>query len=314
MWLTVSNCFNNLVVKKADGTWQQFNIPLSNEYKVLSEIVIDNINQKWIILPRGQGVAVLNDNNTIDNKSDDVITKYNAGKGVGNLASNNIYSIAVDKDNKIWVGTDNGISIINCAESVTTNTKCDAENKVVNYDGKNDYLFINEGVKAIVVDGGNRKWIATDNGIWLISADAEKILKRFTIDNSPLPTNEIQTMELDPNTGILYIGTLNGLVAYRTESTIVNVQNELQEPLVYPNPVPASYTGIIAIKGLIDEADVRIVDAAGVMVFKTKALGGQAVWDGYTYDGKKPQSGVYYVFAASADGSVTQQTKFVLMN
>jgi ligand-binding sensor domain-containing protein len=314
MWLTVSNCFNNLLVKKADGTWQKFNIPLPNEYKVLSEIVIDNINQKWIILPRSQGIAVLNDNNTIDNKTDDVITKYNAGKGAGNLVSNNVYSLAVDKDNKIWVGTDNGISIINCAESATTNTKCDAENKVVNYDGKNDYLFINESIKAIVVDGGNRKWIATDNGVWLISADAEKILKRFTIENSPLPTNEIQTMELDPQTGVLYIGTFNGLVAYRTESTIVNTDEEMQEPQVFPNPVPANYSGTIAIKGLVDEADVRIVDAAGLMVYKTKALGGQAVWNGLAYDGKRPQSGVYYVFAASADGSVTQQTKFVLMN
>jgi FlgD Ig-like domain len=65
---------------------------------------------------------------------------------------------------------------------------------------------------------------------------------------------------------------------------------------------------------LVENADVRITDVAGQLVYRTKALGGQAIWDGNTYTGYRPQSGVYYVLATSADGGLTQKTKFIFMH
>jgi hypothetical protein len=55
---------------------------------------------------------------------------------------------------------------------------------------------------------------------------------------------------------------------------------------VYPNPVPHNYTGMVAIKGLVDNAYVKITDISGNLIYSTKALGGQAVWDGKNLKGE----------------------------
>jgi ligand-binding sensor domain-containing protein len=72
---------------------------------------------------------------------------------------------------------------------------------VVQYDKFAGELFAGENVKTIAVDGANRKWVGTTNGVWLISEDANKIMSRFTMDNSPLPSNIIQVIKVDPVTG-----------------------------------------------------------------------------------------------------------------
>jgi hypothetical protein len=313
LWVSVSNAAsNNVVVKKADGSWKTFSIPTSGEYKTFGQIEIDDVNQKWIVLPNNRGLLLLNDNQSIDNTNDDRTMVYTSNSG--NLASNNVRCITKDKDGKIWVGTDNGISVINCPENALLSGGCPAENKIVQYDNvAADYLFKSQLISTIAVDGANRKWVGTGgNGVWLISDDAEKIIQRFDKNNSPLPSDEITKIEVNPISGEVYIATSNGLVSYR--GTAIDGITEQQSPIVFPNPVEPNYTGTIAISGLIANADVRIIDMAGQLVYRTKALGGQAIWNGKTYTGQVPQSGVYYVLATNADGSFTQKTSFVFMH
>jgi ligand-binding sensor domain-containing protein len=312
LWITVSNADKNLVVKKADGSFKSFSININGDFKPIAEIAIDNIGQKWMVVPRQKGVVVFNDNGTIDNDADDQQKYYSVNAGNGNLASNNVRCITKDADGKIWIGTDDGISIVNCPENAFGAGGCDAENKIVQYDAFANTLFNEEYISTIAVDGANRKWVGTFNGIWLISADAEKIIQRFTVDNSPLPSNEINKIEIDPITGVVYIATSQGLVSYKSTATDGAVEpNKL---FVYPNPVEATHDGPIAIKGFVTNADVRIVDEAGQLVYRTIALGGQAVWNGKTYTGARPQSGVYYVLGTNADGSQTQQAKIIFMH
>jgi Two component regulator propeller len=312
LWITVSNADKNLIVKKPDGNYVSLTININGEFKVLSDFVIDNIGQKWIIIPRLRGAVVFNDNGSLENTADDQQKLYNINAGNGNLASNNVLCIAKDLDGKIWMGTDNGISIVNCPESAFVAGGCDAENKIVQYDAFANRLFKDEYVNAIAVDGANRKWVGTFNGVWLISSDAEKILARFNKDNSPLPTNEINKIEIDPATGVVYFATSQGIVSYK--STATEGRLEADKLLAYPNPVESNYEGTIAIKGFVTNADVRIVDEAGQLVYRTTALGGQAIWNGKTYTGERPHSGVYYVLGTNADGSQTQQTKIILLH
>lgn len=68
---------------------------------------------------------------------------------------------------------------------------------------------------------------------------------------------------------------------------------------VYPQPVRPEYEGPIAIRGLATNANVKITDAQGRLVFETEAVGGQAVWDGRDYNGGRPASGVYFVWATA---------------
>ena len=311
LWMTNYGANTQLVVKKTDNSWQKFSLPFpsGSGEKSATQLLIDNSNQKWVIGARGVGLMVMNDNNTIDNTNDDVSRLLSTGLGRGNLPNIFVNCMAQDKDGLIWVGTNDGIGIFNCPESILTTNGCDAELKIVQYDENAGLLFQSETVKSIAVDGGNNKWIGTNNGVWQISEDAETILQRFNTANSPLPSDEVNKIVVHPKTGDVFIATNKGLVSYRGNATEGNETND--EILVFPNPVPSNYQGTIAIKGLTENADVRITDVSGQLVYRTTAQGGQATWNGMTYTGKRPMTGIYYVFVTNKDGSQTKTTKFM---
>ncbi len=307
IWLTVGGANNNLLAKMPNGSWKTFALPLAGDFKAIAQIEIDNANQKWMVLPLSKGLCVFNDNGTLDNKNDDQFYNYTFNNG--NLASNQVNCIAKDRDGKIWVGTNDGISIINCPESVFSAGGCPAENKIVQYDLAAGKLFQDQDITALAVDGANRKWVGTSNGLWLISDDAEKIIYAFNDKNSPLPSNEIKSIVIDPITGNVYIATLTGIVMFKSTAIGgVAIEDDLK---IFPNPITKEFKNLIAISGVIEDAEVFITDAAGQLIYKTKALGGQAVWNGLTYTGDRPQTGVYYVYANKSDGSTTQKGKFI---
>ena len=312
LWITQFKANNELLAKTPDNTWYRFDTPFSMGFpNSAAGVMVDDIGQKWYFSPGGSGVIVYNDNGTLDNKSDDSYRQLLAGQGAGNLPNNDVYSLAKDKNNAIWIGTRAGIGIVNCAEQVTT-AQCDAERPIVQFDQFAGYLFETEIVYAIAVDGANRKWVGTANGVWLLSPTGEQIIYRFTEENSPLPSNVIKKITIDPVTGDVYIGTDKGLVCYRSTATDGGETNE-ETLIAFPNPVPTGYSGSIAIKGLVENADVRITDISGQLIYHTTAFGGQAVWNGMDYKGRRPQSGVYLVFASNRDGTETAAGKIVFM-
>ena len=273
--------------------------------------MIDDLNQKWYASPSGGGVIVYNDNGTLDNITDDTYRQLLVGANAGNLPNSDVYSLAKDKNGAIWIGTRNGIGIVNCPEDVISGN-CEAEQPIVQYDQFAGYLFEEQIVYAIAADGANRKWVGTSNGVWLLSPTGDKIIYRFTAENSPLPSNRIQKITVDPITGDVYIGTELGLVSFRSTATDGGETNA-DKLITFPNPVPSGYKGTIAIKGLVENADVRITDISGQLVYRTTALGGQAVWNGMDYKGKRAQSGVYLIFASNRDGTETATGKMVFI-
>lgn len=313
LWVTMfGSSPHELYVRTTDGSWHSFVVSLSRPYpNAAARPIVDDNGQIWYICPGGGGLVVYNYNNTPEDPSDDTYRYFGTAATGGNLPGAIAYCVAKDKDDAIWVGTNNGIGIINCGASATSND-CQAEQRIVQYDQFAGYLYEGESVRSIAVDGANRKWIGTTNGIWLLSPDASKIIYRFTVDNSPLPSNNISKICVDPITGNVYIGTDKGMVSYRSTATAGGDKNE--NVLAFPNPVPSNYSGTIAIKGLVENADVRITDISGQLIYRTTALGGQAVWNGYDYTGRRPQSGVYLVFISNKDGSQKNVGKIVFMN
>ena len=311
LWMTIFGGAHELVVKTKDGNWYEYFVPISRPFpNAAANILIDDYNQKWYVAPQRGGVIVYDDNNSPENPSDDLYRQLQSGKGGGGLPDNEAYCLAKDKNGAIWIGTANGIGIVNCPGQVIAG-ECESELRVVQYDQFPGNLFQNEAVKTIAVDGGNRKWIGSNNGVWLISPEGDKILERFNTENSPLPSDHIQKISIDPITGDVYIGTDFGLMSYRGASTEGGTKNK--DVLVFPNPVPTGYSGTIAIRGLVENADVRITDVSGQLVYRTKAYGGQAVWNGKDYTGRRPQSGVYLIFITNKDGSETHVGKMVFM-
>jgi hypothetical protein len=207
-----------------------------------------------------------------------------------------VLSVAKDKYGFIWIGTTDGIGIIECPMQVFTSQRCPAYLPVVQHGNFNGYLFKGESVQSIAVDGANRKWIATRNGVWLVSENGEKLIYHFTENNSPLLSNDVKQVSIDGSTGEVFFATTKGIISFRSTATEPATENK--ELLVFPNPVPPGYTGQIAIKGLVENSIVKIIEPGGRLVYQTRALGGQAIWHGRDYNGRQMASGAYIILVS----------------
>jgi len=313
LWVAAYGATNNLLVKKADDIWVSFRSPYAMTDNAISQLLVDDAGLVYIVSPKGNGLYVLDHKNTLDNKSDDQWRQYRLGSTLGNLPSNDVYCVAKDRNGSIWVGTARGVAILNCPGTAAGET-CNAILPVIQQDNFAGYLFQDEQVTSIAVDGANRKWVGTLHGAWLVSEDGEKILLHFDADNSPLPDDHIYRIAIDPATGEVYFATGKGLMSWHGTATEPATEMKRDSVLVFPNPVAHNYTGNIAIRGLVENTRVKITDISGRMVFQTRAFGGQAIWNGLDYTGHRPQTGVYLVFAASETGGEHIVTKIVFVN
>jgi hypothetical protein len=311
LWVANYGGEQSLHVKKADGAWRSFTIPFPIAEHAVSQIVIDDLNQKWMVLPKANGLVCFNHGATIDNPADDQWKWYRSGKGNGNLPDNNVLCLAKDKNNFIWVGTARGIGVIQCPQEVFSNSGCEAILPVVQQDNFAGYLFRDEQVQSIAVDGADRKWVATQNGVWLISADAAKTIYRFTESNSPLLSNDVKQITIDQTTGEVFFATARGICSFRSTATETTESNN--NVLVFPNPVPPGYTGTIAIRGITNNAIVKITELDGRLVYQTRALGGQAIWNGKNYKGQSIATGVYLVLISDDNHQEKMVTKIVFV-
>lgn len=310
LWMTNHGSQNHeLVAKTRDNKWIYCRSIDGNTGHPAVDVIIDDYGLKWFVA-LGNGVVVYDDNGTLENTADDRFRLFKAGKGSGNLPDNGTTCIAKDKDGAIWVGTTNGIGIINCGDQVF-DASCEGELRIIQNDQFAGYLFEGQAIRALAVDGANRKWVGTSNGLWLLSEDGSTTIYRFTDINSPLPSNAIERINLDPVTGDVYISTDKGLVSFRGTATEGNREND-ETLYIYPNPVPSDYNGMVAVRGIAENADVRFTDISGQLVYRTRALGGQAVWNCKDYTGRKVQSGVYLVFTVNKDGTQKASGKFII--
>jgi hypothetical protein len=314
LWVVNSHTVKPLQAHKPDGSWQAFDftglIPVGT---TVAELLITESGQKWMILPRGGGMVVFDDNGTLTNTADDKKKKLGFTAGVGHIPGTEVHCMAEDDDGEIWIGTDKGIGVFYCAENIFTTAGCDAQQIVIKQDGYNQILLETQTITAIAVDGANRKWIGTEGGgVFLMSADGQTELLHFTEANSPLLSDNITSLTIDQASGEVFFGTSKGIVSYMGEANAG--EDEMGDVYAYPNPVTHDYTGPIAITGLVKNADVKITDIRGQVVYKTTALGGRAIWDGNNFQGERAASGVYMVFISNADGTQKAVTKILLIN
>ena len=310
LWLTNDGTFQPLFVLTPSQVWYSFEVPSSS--KDIFKIVIDDFNQKWILTSRSplEGIIVYDHGTDLADPSDDRSIVLNNQIGKGALPTNVVISIAKDHDGEIWVGTAEGIAVFYCPGEVLNNG-CDASQIIVERDGFLGYLLEAEVVRDIKVDGANRKWVATDNGAFLLSPDGTTELLHFTSSNSPLLSNSVPTMAVDNKTGVVWFGTDMGINSYQGDAI---EGASTHDCFIYPNPVRPDYTGPIVIKGLVQDADVRITDVAGGLVYQVKANGGIATWDGTLLSGARAHTGVYYVFSTASDGSDKTVCKLLFVN
>jgi hypothetical protein len=209
-----------------------------------------------------------------------------------------LYAITEDQNGRVWIGSSNGVISLNPTEAFNDDFRINRI-KVPRNDGTSlaDYLLDGQQVNCIAVDGANRKWIGTDaSGLFLVSSDGSEILKQFNTSNSYLTSNQIYRVCCNPNTNSVYVITSNGFLEYFSDSTPAEASYD--NVYAYPNPVKPDFTGLITIKGLMDNSLVKIADSSGNVFYSTRSNGGMATWDGCNYTGQRVKSGVYYVLAS----------------
>lgn len=316
LWLTNIRGTNELK-KFSGGSWSSFDI---SSVKIkdafgLTEIVSDRSNNIWIG-SRGDGVIVFNETGNRLKALSTTATQ-------GSLPNANVKTVAVDNDNRIWIGTISGLVVFNNASGVFDTSVVDAQPIIILDDGVPRRLLGEQTVNTIVVDGANNKWFGTDNGgVVYTNPSGQRTIATFSKENSPLPSNRISKIAVDKSSGKVFFATDKGIVAYN--SNVSPFGQTLGEVYAYPNPV-RKFHNTVTIDGrngtsLPRGTNVKILDIAGNLVYETNVIegqelqGGKVVWDKTNLAGRKVASGVYIVVLANEDATETSTTKIAIIN
>ena len=315
IWVSNSEVNKPISVLTPNGDWYSYKFASVPGRKNFLGITHTNDNNLWVASPRTGGILVFDHNDTPTKSSDDRSNFFIPKTSDGEESSDDVRCIEQDRDGTIWVGTAEGIFVYyNPEDAFESPFYADRiQLTSVGSDTSEQYLLKTEHITAIKVDGANRKWIGTlSAGVFVVSPNGKDQIHAFNSSNSPLLSNNITDIEIDHETGRVFIATSKGLLSYRAEATIG--KDIFEDVYVFPNPVRPEYTGKIIVTGLVQDADVKITDVSGNLVFETTAMGGQAVWEGKDLNNRRVNTGVYLVFCSNEDGSQTHVTKLLFIN
>ena len=138
------------------------------------------------------------------------------------LTSNTIYSLYFAGEDSLWIGTDNGISVMNLST-----------NEIIWYVANPDKpnSLNNNTAYYIYGDSHGTIWIATDNGINKYDPEIDGFSYYVTqqADSNSLSSDELLTIYEDRN-GILWIGTYaKGINSFDPETETFNRFEEMSE-------------------------------------------------------------------------------------
>lgn len=325
LWMLNNQTDTIVRILKNDGKWAALYYSEIKDIPTLDQVLFDNRGWAWINCRRTTnnpvnyaGVFCVDTKGTLENTADDsrkFITRFSNQDGVA-YSPDLFNCIAEDLDGNIWFGTDKGPFVTYSPEDVFDNGFYFTQVKIPRNDGTNlaDYLLSDVNITCITIDGGNRKWMGTSgNGVYLLSSDGIEMIEHFTTENSPLISDNIESIAIDGSTGEVFFGTDAGLVSYLGMATDPAGSLSDDNIKVYPNPVRPEYTGRISITGLMRDTDVKIVSASGYLVNSGTSVGGEYTWDGKNKGGKRVASGVYYVLAADAEGNSGAVAKILVI-
>ena len=284
-----------------------------------SDIVIGSDGTKWIGSYRS-GLIGFNENG--------MLLKNIKDKDVANLPTTKVKSLAIDKNNVLWIGTYRGLRVLYNTSNFFSEEIVRTEPIIILEDGLPQELLSQQFISDIIVDGSNNKWISTaDAGVFYVSSDGQNTIHHFTKDNSPLPSNGVNAMALDSENGVVYFGTTRGLVAFKTGGS--STSESLEEVYIYPNPVRPGFNMAedkIKIKNISENVNIKITDIEGNLVAEAQSNvnlryknynleidGGTAYWNGKNLANNTVASGVYLVLFSDFDTLETKVSKIMII-
>jgi hypothetical protein len=329
LWSTTSRAPNPL--KSFDpitGNWQGYDFSNIYENPLLGEfgfydIAIDNNGTKWI---GGYSNGLYAFNETIANNPLRTLSTEEQ-----NVPFPRITALEIDNRNQLWVGTFTGLRVLFNTAGFYDNPNPRLNTIVILEDGIPQELLAGQTISDIEVDGSNNKWVGTvDSGVFYFSPDGQNTIFHFTRDNSPLPSNRILDISINPQNGLVYIATTRGMLSFRAGGS--EPDENLENAYVYPNPVRPEYnilgsndlsdiTKGIKISGLTDRVNIKITDIEGNLVAEAQSNvnlrssganynfaidGGTAIWNGRNLGNNIVRSGVYLVMISDLESFETK--------
>jgi hypothetical protein len=336
LWTVTS--FIDKALKSYDpisGQWRSYSfkeiIPDAfNDELGYNDLVIDNNGTKWIAAYRN-GVIGYNETN-----GSKVINRVYTMEQ--NMPTTVTKSLALDNRNQLWIGTLKGLRVLYNTSNFLNDPNPKVNEIVILEEGIPKELLSNQYITDIKVDGSNNKWVGTfDSGLFYFSPDAQQTIYHFTRANSPLPSNTISDISIDPKNGKVFISTPKGLVSFLSGGS--QTQDELTNAYVYPNPVRPEYnilghndlnniTNGVKIKGLTESVNIKITDIEGNLVAEAQSRvnqrtsranynfaidGGTAIWNGKNLANNVVASGVYLILISDLDSFESKVLKLVII-
>ena len=308
LWVTNSITAKPLKVLKPNGQWVSYEIPIFQnlDQAILNKLVIDKNNTKWFGT-RELGLIGFNEN------YGNLVKVLRSGSDNGNLPIDDVTALAIDTRNQLWVGTRRGLRVLSSVDSfVSGPDQLNTESIIIIEENLAQELLYEQYVTDIYVDGSNNKWLGTaDSGVFYVSSNGQQTIYHFTKDNSPLPSNNINDIDVNGATGEVFFATDKGMVSFKGIAT--DAADNLNNVYIYPNPVRPEYSGTVKVSGLIDKANVKIADIEGNLVYEVVSEGGTIEWDTTAFGKYKVASGVYMIFISAEDGSETKVKKVMIV-
>lgn len=308
LWMTVNSSKATKPMLKfnyATNEWTEYDDQLlffkNKPLRIVRGSILDRNGHIWMVNDHHEHPCMLR----IDPTTDTFYRYDNFTNQDGTKTETHyVRCVAEDLDGNIWMGTDVGLYMYDAAQQADP-TLGYTQIKVPRNDGTDlaDYLLANVDITCIAVDGANRKWIGTSGaGVYLISADNMEQLQHFTTDNSPLLSNDVESIAVNGTTGEVFFGTQQGLCSYMSDATTAVEEMKKDDVYAFPNPVPHGYDGLITVRGLSMNADVRILNISGKLIAQGRSNGGTFTWNGRDLSGKRVASGVYMIATATSEG------------
>ena len=308
-WVLNSESPAPLHLLAADGTWAGLPAPaeLVGVTRIVN-LVVDGFGQKWLVM-EGNGLGVWDTGADPASPADDRARRYTGAGQLGQgLPDATVRALATDGAGRIWVGTDRGIAYIFSPGAAFGGDPSLAAPQwpiVVGADGDDeaDYLLRDVRVTDMTTDPAGRIWVATSSGAYLLNAEGNDIDRAITSADSPLPTDAIDRIAVDPVSGRVYLATSFGLFSAPGDATVARPASTALT--VGPSPYrPALHADGVLVSGLnAARSQVRILTVDGEAVHAREARGGSFRWDGRDdRTGEPVASGVYIVAVASDTG------------
>ncbi len=315
-------------------------IDIDPSYVPVTNLAIDKDNNVWFII---YGAA---DGNIVAVTTPEGQWQYfSTNDGILTNNDKELYGIGIDQYNRAWIGSRNGVTVIDHNNTVLDKSDDDYSGTLTTTDGlisndvrsiAKDYEgimwlgtnmglnywqagnvyaksgVIHDNIQTIAVDVRNNKWFGTIAGLSILAPDNFTWI-HYTVENSPLVSSSVTAFAFDENTGRVYIATTNGLSCL--ETPYAKPQLNLDNVKAGPNPFIIRSGNGFALYKLADGVSINFFTPDGIMVREVpkEMIQGYYEWDGRTDDGTFVSSGVYIYIIHNSETGLSEVGKVAVI-